>query len=436
MASNGEEMAYRSEEILEQIQKSRKELTVTDYLKAFGPGAIMAASIIGPGSVATASVMGAKYGYQAIWILVLAALFAYFFQEPAIRVTLLKRKSLMEGIREEVGKPISTLLYVSLLAGCIAFQAGNFTGAGMALHYVFPFLSIFGWVATMAITALIVCWFGVYKLIENVNRVLIGLMVIAFVLTAFYSGPSIGEVVREGFSFTIPGGDYVLFLALLSTTMPFTIPIGLSVFLKQKYCDQNNGLAGNMLGKELLLAKFDLRTNMVITGLISVAIIVCAGTVIHPQGIEIKGAGDMAIQLTPLLGKFAGILFALGLWGAGFSSGIYQITIQPPMFNDALGLADDVKARRSRVLMVIAAIAPVIIVYLYSKSPVGIIITAQFLTGLALPLITAIIWKLCRKKQFMGALVNTRTQNFVFGVIMVLVSAIAIRVFAKLLGLL
>lgn len=420
----------------EKLQEGKESLGIKDYLSALGPGAIMAASIVGPGTVTTASVVGARYGYQAIWVLVLAAIFAYFFQEPAIRVTLLKRESLMEGIRKEVGKPASSFLYVSLLAGCIAFQAGNFTGAGMALHYIFPFLSVFGWVTTMAIAALLVCWIGVYKLFENINRVLVGLMVLSFVITAFYSGPNIGQVVREGFSFAVPGGDYILLLALLSTTMPFTIPVGLSVFLKQKYSDQAKDITGKRLGREMFLARFDLRINMIVTGLISVAIVVCAGTVLHPLGIEIKGAGDMAIQLTPLLGKFAGVLFALGLWGAGFSSGIYQISIQPPMFNDALGLADDPKARRSRILMVIAAMAPVVIVYFFSQSPVGIIVIAQFLTGLALPLITAIIWKLVRNKRYMGALVNNKMQNFVYGVIMVLVLAIAGRVFANLLGLL
>lgn len=408
-----------------------------DYLKALGPGAIMAASIIGPGSVTTASVMGAKYGYYAIWVLALAAVFAYFFQEPALRITLFKKISIMEGVRKEIGKPVSALLYLSLLAGALAFQAGNFTGAAMALHYVFPFLSIFGWASTMAISALIICWFGVYGIIENINRVLIGLMVLAFVITAFYSGPSITRVIKEGFAFRVPGGDYLLLIALFSTTMPFTIPMGLSVFLKQKYqgemCDPQISADSFMITRQLKLANFDLRLNMVITGLISVAIIVCAGAVIHPLGIEIKSAGDMAVQLTPLLGRFAGVLFALGLWGAGYSSGIYQISIQPPMFNDALGLEDDPKALHSRALMFIAAIVPIIIIYFFQKVPVAIIITAQILTGLALPLITVIIWKLCRKKDFMGDLVNDGKQNLVYGLIMLLVSAIALRVFFMLI---
>ena len=44
-----------------------KKLTIKDYLKSLGPGAIMAAAIIGPGTVTTASTQGANYGYESLW---------------------------------------------------------------------------------------------------------------------------------------------------------------------------------------------------------------------------------------------------------------------------------------------------------------------------------------------------------------------------------
>ena len=62
--------AYSYEETRQQIKYERneatnmeKKLTIKDYLKSLGPGAIMAAAIIGPGTVTTASTQGANYGY-------------------------------------------------------------------------------------------------------------------------------------------------------------------------------------------------------------------------------------------------------------------------------------------------------------------------------------------------------------------------------------
>lgn len=71
----------------------------------------------------------------------------------------------------------------------------------------------------MSLVALVITWIGVYKILENINKVLIALMILAFVLTAFFSGPDLGDLVTVGFSFQTLGGEYWLVLALLATTM-------------------------------------------------------------------------------------------------------------------------------------------------------------------------------------------------------------------------
>ncbi|MCR4443031.1 MAG: Nramp family divalent metal transporter [Peptococcaceae bacterium] len=412
-----------------QANGSKNNSSFFDYLKAIGPGAIIAASIVGPGTVTTASVQGATYRYEAIWIIAIACIIAYYFQEPAIRITLNKGTTVLEGIREQISPFASGFLYIAVLMGGIAFQAGNFTGAAMALNYFVPSVSIPVWALTMSVAALIVSWMGIYRLFENINKVLIVMMVVAFLLTAFVSGPGLGNVVSEGFSFKIPGNNYWLVLALVATTVPPNIVLGYSAFLKKRYFQEK---FSSVISKESL-AKFDLRLNMFITLLITAAIIVCAGTVINPKGIQIKSAADMAVQLTPLLGRFAGILFSLGLWAAAFSSGLYQISLQPMLMNPAFGWVEDIKATRSRIVMLVTSIIPVIIVWIFKKMPVSIIITAQALNGLALPLVVSLVWILCNKKDFMQEQVNNTKQNVVYGIIMVLVTLLALRVFLTLL---
>ncbi len=406
------------------------KLSLRDYLKGLGPAAIVAAGIIGPGSVTTASVTGANYGYLALWIIVLSCVFAYFYQEPAIRITLLKKISIMEGVRNHIGKPAALFLFITVLVGAIAFQAGNFTGAAMALNYFVPSISLPMWALSMAVVALVIAWIGVYRILENINKVLIALMVLAFVLTAFFSGPSLGDIVTEGFSFQIPAGDYWLVIALLATTMPPNIVLGLSAFMKSKYAT----VQSISTSKEMKLSLFDLRFNMLGTGLITGAIIICAGTVIYGQGIEITSAADMAVQLTPLLGRYAGILFALGLWAAGFSSGLYQISLACMLMNQAFGKKEDFKAKRSRVVMIITSLVPIGIIMIFDAVPVALIITAQALNGLALPVVASLLLILCNKKSFLGSSVNTIRQNMIYGFILLVVTVLALRVFLTLLG--
>lgn len=410
---------------------SNEKIKLTDYLKGLGPAAIVVAGIIGPGTITTLSVTGSSYGYQALWIIVLACIFAYYYQEPAIRITLIKKISIMEGVNRYIGKPAAIFLFATVLIGAVAFQAANFTGAALALNYFVPDISLTIWALTMSLLALVIAWIGIYKILENINKVLIALMIVAFVLTAFFSGPNIGELITVGFSFQTLGGEYWLMLALLATTMPPNIVLGLSAFTKSKYKNTKN----LSYTRQLKLSKFDLRVNMIFTALISGAIIVCAGTIMFAQGIEVTSAQDMAVQLTPLLGRYAGILFSLGLWAAGFSSGLYQISLACLLMNEAIGKEEDFTAARSRVIMIIASLVPIFIIMLFEAVPVELIITAQALNGLALPIVAGIVLVLCNKKEVLGSAVNNMRQNIIYGFILLIVSVLAVRVFLDLFGL-
>lgn len=408
-----------------------KKITFLDYMKSIGPAVIVIAGIIGPGTITTMSVVGSSFGYQALWIIAFACLFAYIYQEPATRITVQTGMSVLEGIRKHIGKPLAIFLFITVLVGAIAFQAGNFTGAALALNYFVPNISITWWALSMSVTALVIVWIGVYKLLENINKVLISLMLIAFVLTAAFSGPDVKSLFVEGFSFSTLGGDYWLILALLATTMPPNIVLGLSTFIKAKY-DQTPIVSKK---RELKLARFDLRFNMVATVLISSAIVISAGAIIHPLGIEVEGAADMAMQLTPILGRYAGILFSLGLWAAAFSSGLYQISLACRLLNESIGKKLDFKATRSRTVMIITSLLPIAIIMAFEDVPISIIVTAQSLNGLALPLVAGVVLIMANKKDVLGTAVNNKWQNITYSIILFVVSLLALRVFLELFNI-
>ena len=52
------------------------------YIKAIGPSIVISAVVVGPGTVTTASQMGANYGYALLWVIVFAAISAFFYQLP------------------------------------------------------------------------------------------------------------------------------------------------------------------------------------------------------------------------------------------------------------------------------------------------------------------------------------------------------------------
>lgn len=321
-----------------------KKITFKEYMASLGPGAIMAASIIGPGTVTTASTQGASYGYTSLWLILVSCVIAYFFQEPGSRIAIGLNKDMMIGIREHMGKKTAILLYVVVLVGSLAFQAGNVSGATMALTYFFPGTSAVMWAVAISAVGCIIYLANKFSLVENVNQILIILMVLAFVITAFASGPSIGDLFTEGFSFHIPGGNATLALSLLATTVCPNLVLGFSAFTLAKYGKVDDPV------RAIKMSNFGLGFNMGVAFFITSAIVVCAGTVLHPQGITISSAGEMAGQLVPILGRFAGVFFALGLFAAAFSSVLYHITLQERLLPKALGLDPNPKATHNRVI--------------------------------------------------------------------------------------
>lgn len=397
------------------------KLTWKDYLKAMGPGAIMSAAIIGPGTVTTASSQGASYGYTALWILLMACLIAYFFQEPAARISIGCKESAIVGVRTYISPAAAKFLWIVIFVGSVAFQAGNLGGASMALTYFFPGTTNLLWAVIMSALAFALVLLNKYKVIENVNQVLILLMVLAFVLTAFTSGPDIGTMLSEGFSFHIPGGNAILAVSLLATTVTPNLVLGYSSFLRKKYPDSSEP------DRDIKLAKADLGLNMFVTFLITGSIIVCAATLIHPLGITIGSAADMAMQLEPLLGRFAGIFFSLGLWAAAISSVLYQISIHNMLFPPAFNKSDDPKAPHNVAVVGAVVLIPIAIIALTGSSPVQLIITAQALNGIALPMVCIICWILCNKKELMGKYVNNTRQNVVMGTVSALTLLFAVN---------
>ena len=400
---------------------SEGKLTLKDYIKAMGPGAIMSAAIIGPGTVTTASQQGALYGFTSLWILLVACVIAYFFQEPAMRISIGCKESVMVGVREHLSPGVAKFLWIVIFVGSIAFQAGNLSGASMALEYFVPGTSNLMWAVVMSLLAFIIVMLNRYKVIENVNQVLILMMVFAFVLTAFTSGPDIGDLVTEGFSFKIPGGNAVLAVSLLATTVTPNLVLGYSAFLRKKYADSQTP------ARDIKLAKADLGLNMFVTFLITGSIVVCSATVIHPTGKEITSAADMATQLVPLLGRFAGILFSIGLWAAAISSVLYHVSIHNTLFPTAFHVDEDPKAKHNLAVVAAVVLIPVILIAFLGQSPVQLIIAAQALNGIALPMVCVICWILCNKKDLLGTYANNLRQNIVMGCVTVLTTIFALN---------
>ena len=394
-----------------------RKVSIGDYIKILGPGLVVSAVVVGPGSVTTSSSMGATYAFQGLWLVIFSCIASYFYQEAAIRIVIYKQETVLSGMKHQLGAWTAKLVCILAFVMTMMAQAGNFVGAGMAMNYFLPIFSTNAWACILIVLGLVMVFLKKDGLLDGFTKTLVFIMAVAFIITAMAARPDIGRVITEGFRFEVPGGQVMLALGLIGTTI---------------VADTKGKLFDYSLKQKERFARVDLIVSLCVTGLITMSIIICSATVLNPLGIEIKSASDMAIQLTPILGKYAGVLFSLGLWSAAFSSGAYRIKLMPQYFVDSFNLEGKTAKNVYNIMAFLAGAVPLLMLMLYSGNPIQLVIAGQVSVGILIPIVAITLFILLNKKDYLGEKKNSVVQNIAFLVVIAVTLGMATRTFLSL----
>lgn len=153
-------------------------------------------------------------------------------------------------------------------------------------------------------------------------------------------------------------------------------------------------------------------------GIISLSIIITAAATFHGTGIVIEDGGQMAQQLEPVLGQWAMWFFAIGLFGAGFSSAVTAPLAAAYATTGALGWEKGMNAKGFRAIWMIVLFVGIIASGL-GASPVQLIVFAQAANGILLP-VSAIylVWVMNNEKR-LGEYTNTTLNNILGGIVLI-----------------
>src|SRR5690348_1828958 len=112
---------------------SRRRVRLFAVLGLLGPGLIAANAGNDAGGVATYSSVGAKYGYDLLWTILLVTVSLAIVQRLAARMGVVTGKGLAELVREEYGIRWSVLATTAVLVANLGICISDFVGAGAAL---------------------------------------------------------------------------------------------------------------------------------------------------------------------------------------------------------------------------------------------------------------------------------------------------------------
>lgn len=404
----------RSAQRFRQFRKwpKRRFVGLAALLGIFGPGLIAANAGNDAGAIATWSSVGAQYGFEFLWILVIITLSLSVVQEMCARMGAAAGQGLSDLIRERFGVRGAAFAMLTLLVANALITISEFAGLAAAseLFGIPKYLTVP--VAAVGIWLLITR--GSYAKVEKIFLAM-SLAFLTYPIAAVLAHPDWGAVAR-GFVPIPPGHLTVTFLQLLVGTVGTTITPYMQLYIQSSVAEKGVDMAHYQAERNetyfgSIFAAFVVGSIVVATG---ATLFAASGG----HGVPISDAAHAAQALEPFLGQYAPLLFGIGLVGAsllaaavlplatayavcesfGFERGVSHSFREAPVFQ---GLFTGMLAFGALVALIPGL--PLI----------SLILVSQIVNGMLLPILLVFILKLVNNREVMGRYVNTKGQNIV-----------------------
>jgi manganese transport protein len=388
---------------------------VKKLLQAFGPGIITAALVFGPSKITIASKLGAEYGFDLLWVAVIAIAFMMVFTAMAARIGIATNQSILATMQQKWSRAAAIAIGFGVFLVTASFQAGNSIGIGIALAEL-THTSPVQWIILFNAIAISLLFFrGFYKLLEKLMLGLICLMLLAFVTTLFLSKPSLAGV-AGGFVPSIPTGSLPLITAFVASCFSIVGAFYQAYLIQERKRLQPQGT----------IMKDKSFTGIFILGIMTAIVMICAAVVLNPQGIKVNNATDMAKAIEPLFGKYAATLFLCGLFGASFSALVGNSSLGGTVLGDALGYGSGLHGKANRIIIAVIMVIGASVAIAFGKLPLQLIVFAQSVTILVVPFIGFAMFLIANDEKIMGAMKNSPAQKIFAALGLLVIVALAL----------
>ncbi len=382
-------------------------LRIALLLAVVGPGIITANVDNDAGGITTYSVSGAHYGYGLLWMMPLVAIALIIVQEMSARLGVVTGKGLADLIRERMGVRITTLILVLLLFVNLANTVSEFAGvaASMEIFGISKYISVP--IAAVIVWLLIVK--GSYKIVERVFLVASAIY-LSYVASGLIAGPDWQVVGRALItpSFHLDVGYVTIFVTIIGTTIaPW-----------MQFYQQSSIVDKGIQVKDYAYERVDVVFGSLFAVFVASFITIACADTIFKSGLNIQTAKDAALALGPLAGKYASILFALGLLNASlFSAAILPLSTAYTVC-EAFGWENSVSRELKDApiffgIYTVLIIVGAAIILMPVKSLIQAMLISQTFNGVLLPVILIAMLVLINDKRLMGKYTNGRVFNVV-----------------------
>ena len=408
------------------LRRSLSEYRYFAYIAILGPGIIAANAGNDAGGIATYSSAGAAYGYSLLWTFIPMTVSLIVVQEMCMRMGVVTGQGLADLIREQFGVRWTAFVMLALLIANTGVIISEFVGIGQAAELLG--LSRF---AVIPISGAMIWWLvvrGSPKYVERVFLVM-SLVFFTYVVSAFVSKPDWSEVAVNFVRPTFSSDTGYLFtvMALIGTTIAPFMQIYVQSAAVEKGMDKD----------DLSVARFDVIVGMTFADMIAAFIVICTAATLFTAGItNIDSAATAAESLVPIAGVYAKYLFAIGLFGASMLAMAVVPLATAYSLSEALGFEKGLSRtfREAPIFLGIFTaliLVGAIVAMIPGIPPITLLLVAQCVNGVLLPVLLFAIVKLANNPEIMGQYVNSRLFNFLAYTTAIIVSGLSLLLIGK-----
>jgi NRAMP (natural resistance-associated macrophage protein)-like metal ion transporter len=376
-------------------------------LSIIGPGVITANIDNDAGGIATYSMAGAHFGYSLIWTLIPTTIALIVVQEMAARMGAITGKGLADLIRENYGVKTIFWLMIALLVTDLGNTAAEFAGwaasaelFGVNKYVAVPLGAVFVWLIVVK---------GSYRIFEKIFLFVCAVYLV-YIPAAFMAKPDwsvvVSETVRPTFQFN---SSYLLMvIGIVGTTITPWMQFYLQSAIVEKGVQKEQYWA----------SRIDVIFGCFMTDIVAFFIVVTCGATLFKAGINIDSAETAAASLAPIAGKYASILFAIGLANASlFAASILPLATAYYICEGLgweAGVNKTFKEAPQFMWLYTLLIAIGALIVLIPKAPlISIMWVSQVVNGIMLPFVLVFMLLLINKKELMEEYTNSKTFNII-----------------------
>jgi manganese transport protein len=373
------------------------------YVAFAGPAVVASIAYMDPGNFATNIQAGARYGYELLWVVLLANLIAMLFQALSAKLGIVTGKNLAEICRQEFSRPVAIAMWIVSEIAAMATDLAEFLGGAIGLSLLLGLPLLAGMVVTAVIVYAILMLdrFG-FRPIEVIISSLVGVIVVCYLIEMFIAPVDWRTAALHTVLPSLPDSEALLLAVGIigATVMPHAVYLHSG--LTQGRIPAHNATETRTV---LRISNTEVVMALAVAGLVNMAMVMTASSAFHAGHSDVAEIETAYHTLTPLLGGAAATVFLISLLASGVSSSTVGTMAGQMIMQGFVNFRIPIWVRR------LVTMIPAFVVVGMGVNATRALVLSQVLLSIALPLPMIALLMFTRRKDLMGEFVNRRLTN-------------------------